>query len=150
MALESKDLLIDNIKIYSDGLVNALKDEKFLEAREYVVDLRKNLESTIDYLDAQVSIIQEQDSTKLITDPSEAARSNAEHASLAAQRARQKADHLKIASKKTEEESKRLKKAASKAERDAKKAEDAAERASKHAMKAAEHASKANREARTA
>ena len=155
MALESKELLLDNIKIYSDGLVIAMKQEKFFDAREYVVNLRKSLESTMDYLDSQISIAQEQDSASLITDPYEAARTNAERASLAAERSQQKADHLKIAAKKAEEESKRLKKAASKAEREAKKAKKDAEKAdiderkaSKHSRKAAEHATKANQEAR--
>ena len=157
MSLESKEILVDNIKIYSEGLVRALKDEKFTEAKGYIVDLRKNLESTNDYLDSQLTIIEEEDSARLITDPHEAARSHAERASLAAERAHQKADRLEVAAKKTESEAKRLKKAASRAEKDADKAEDAAKkatsdekRAAKHSIKAAEHASDANREARSA
>ena len=157
MSLESKQILIDNTKIYSEGLVQALKDEKFQDAKGYVVELRKNLDSAMDYLDSQITIIEDQNSARLITDPYEAARTNAERAALAAERAHEKADRLEMEAKKTEAEYKRLKRAASKAEKDAEKAEDAAKkatkdekRAAKHSIKAAEHASDADREARSA
>ena len=154
MSLESKEILIDDLKIYSNGLITALKQDKLIEARGYVKNLRTCLDSLTGYLESQISII-EQSRPIQNGHPFDVAKSEAEAAVLAAKRADEKAKQLEQATRDTSAESKRLKKATSHAKREAKrawsaahKAEKAERKASKESLKAAEHASTANQAAR--
>ena len=153
MALESKELMVDDLQLYSNGLITALKQDKLVEARGYVADLTGLLNSTSDYLDSQISIMEQE--RPMIAEPLDAARTEAERAMLASKRADEKAERLKKAAEYAREEGKRLKKAAGKSKKDARNARKAAEKAEKdekmaekHAQKAAEQAGKANRAAR--
>ena len=154
MTLESRELLIDDFKTYSDGLVIALKHDKLVEARDYVSSLRSCLDRLSGYLDSQILLLEESKSIEL-ANPLDIARSEAEVAVFAAKRADEKAERLESAAKETSAESKRLKKAsghakseAKKAWAAAKKAERAERKAAKESSRAAEHASKANQAAR--
>lgn len=153
MALESRELLIDDVKIYSTGLINALKQDKLVEARGYLSDLKNSLDPISKYLEAQIAFDQKGLSPDI--DPVDTARSEGDRAVLAAKRAEEKADRLERIAKETSEESKRLKKAARKAKKEAGKAWKAAEKAERAERKvaaetrqASEHASKANQAAR--
>ena len=153
MSLESRQLLIDDLKIYSEGLVNALKQDKLREAREYVASLGNAGDATLKYLDSHISLennVHDPDAT-----PSDAATTEADRAALAAKRAHEKVERLERAAKESREESKRLQKAAGIARKEAEKARKAAEKAEKaetkaqrEAKKAADQASKANQAAR--
>ena len=152
MALESKQLLVDDLKRYSDGLINALKREEFFEAREYVTSMRNVTESVSDYLASQISL---EETNHGYATASDVATTEAERAVLAAKRAKEKVERLEKAADETAEESKRLRKAAKSASKDADKARKAAERAEKsenkahrEAKKASEQAAKANQAAR--
>lgn len=154
MSLESRQLLIDDLKIYSEGLVNALKQDKLREAREYVASLENAGDATLQYLDSHLSI---ENNAQHDPDapPSDAATTEADRAALAARRAHEKVERLERAAKESGEESKRLKKAAGIARKEAEKARKAAEKAEKaenkaqkEAKKAADQASKANQAAR--
>jgi hypothetical protein len=154
VSLESKELLTDDFKIYSEGLLNALKHDKLVEARGYVSDLRISLDTISNYVNSQISYIESPRAEEL-TNPLDVARSEAEVAVFAAKRADEKAERLEKAAKETREESKRLKKAAGHAKKEAEKAWHSARRAekserkaTKESTKAAEHASKANQAAR--
>ena len=154
MSLESKDLLTDDLKIYSEGLLTALKQDKLAESRGYVSDLRNSLDTISKYVEAQISYIV----TPGVDDPqhpSDIARTEAEGAVFAAKRAQEKAERLEKLAKDTGEESKRLKKAADHAKKEAEKAWDAAKKAekaegkaTKQSTKATEQASKAKQAAR--
>lgn len=153
MSLESKELLTDDFKIYSEGLLNALKQDKLVEARGYVSDLRISLDTISNYVNSQISYMEAP--AEGLTHPMDIARSEAEIAVFAAKRAEEKAERLDKAAKDASEESKRLKKAAGHAKKEAekawnaaKKAEKAEKKARKESTKAAEHASKANQAAR--
>ena len=154
MSLESRQLLIDDWKIYSDGLVNALKQDKLREAREYVASLENVGDATTKYLDSHLSL---ENDVGLIPDATSAdtATTEADKAAFAAKRAHEKVDRLERAARESNEESKRLKKAAATARKEAEKARKAAEKAEKaetkaqkEAKKAADEASKANQAAR--
>jgi uncharacterized phage infection (PIP) family protein YhgE len=154
MSLESKELLTDDLKIYSEGLLTALKQDKLVEARGYTSDLRNSLDTISKYVEAQISFMV----TPAVEDnthPSEIARTEAEAAVFAAKRAQEKAERLEKLANDTNEESKRLKKAADHAKKEtekawnaAKKAEKAEGRANKQSTKASEQASKAKQAAR--
>lgn len=153
MALESKQLLMDDLKAYSDGLIIALKQEKFQEAKGYIINLRNVIDSASNYLDSHMSF--ETDGQRTGEAPADLARTEAERAILAAKRAQEKAERLERTAFETEEESKKLKKAAGAARKEAGKAQKAAERAEKaeskaekEARKASELANKANQAAR--
>ena len=154
MSLESKEILIDDLKIYSNGLVTALKQDKLVDARGYVTNLRANLDNLSGYLESQISIM-EQSRPNENELPFDVAKSEAEAAVLAAKRADEKAKRLEQATRDTTAEAKKLKKTASHAKKEAKRAWSAAHRAekaerkaSKESLRAAEHANKANQAAR--
>lgn len=154
MSLESRQLLIDDLRIYSEGLVNALKQDKLREAKEYVTSLRNANDAISKYLDSHISIENNEQHDPEAT-PSETATTEADRAVLAAKRAQEKVERLERATKETSEELKRLKKAAGIASKEAEKARKAAEKAEKaesksqkEANKAADQASKANQAAR--
>ncbi|MGH9993099.1 MAG: hypothetical protein ACREAZ_10745 [Nitrososphaera sp.] len=153
MALESREILIDDLDLYSKGLVNALKQEKLSEAKEYLGNIRNALETASQYVEAQLYF--EGGSTELSESSVENARTEAERAVLAAKRAAEKEERLEKAAKDALEESKRLKKAAKVAKKEsvrawkaADKAEKAENKAGKEAKRASEHATKANQAAR--
>jgi hypothetical protein len=154
VVLESKEMLVDDLQIYSNGLINALKQDKLIEARGYVADLTGALNSASNYLDSEISYLKDQ-GTPTDAEPLDAARTEADRAVMASKRADEKAERLTKAARDTNEEAKRLKKAADKSKKEAakarkaaKKAKDDERKAEKHAHKAAEHAGKANRAAR--
>lgn len=152
MMHESREIMIDDLKIYSDGLLTALKKEKLTEAREYVANMKGLLDDIGKYADVHISyetVERESDN------PLDKSRTDAERAMDAAKRAEEKAVRLDRAAKETREESKRLKKASESARKESEKAWKAAEKAEKaesnaekEAKKAAEQASKANQAAR--
>jgi hypothetical protein len=153
MSLESKELLTDDFKIYSEGLLNALKHDKLVEARGYVLDLKTSLDTISNYVNSQISYMEAPGEE--LTNSLDIARSEAEIAVFAAKRADEKAERLDKAARETGEESKRLKKAAGHAKKEAekawhaaRKAEKSERKATKESTKAAEHASKANQAAR--
>lgn len=155
MSLESKELIQDDYKIRSDGLLNALKQDKLVEARGYIPDIHNSLDSISDYLDTQIVYKEKVVQAAELDDPHDVAQSEAELAVLAAKRADEKAERLDLAAKDTSEEAKKLRKTASHAKREAKKAWKAAKnaekserRATKESRKAGEHADKANQAAR--
>ena len=154
MSLESKELLTDDLKIYTEGLLTALKQDKLVEARGYVSDLRNSLDTISKYVESQISYMVTPGMEDL-THPSDIARTKAEEAVFAAKRAQEKAERLEKLAKDTSEESKRLKKAAGHAKKEAEKAWKAAKnaekaegKATKHSTKATEQASKAKQAAR--
>jgi hypothetical protein len=153
MAFESRELLIDDVKIYSNGLINALKQDKFIEARGYLSDLRNSLEPVSKYVEAQISFADR--TYPEVTDPIEIARLEGDDAVAAAKRAEAKAERLERLAREAEDETKRLKKASRKAKKEAAKAMKAARKAEKaerkiqsEARNVAEHAGKANQAAR--
>lgn len=152
MAEESRQIMVDDLKIYSDGLTTALKQDKLAEARDYVGRMQSVLNSVSRYVEAHTLY-----DSALTTagEPSDVARSEAERAIYAARMAQQKADLLEKESEEKKEESKRLKKAAGNARREAHKARSAADKAEKaernaekQANKASEQAAKAGKAAR--
>lgn len=152
MMHESREIMIDDLKIYSDGLVNALKKEKLADAREYVANMKGLLDDVGKYVEANISY---ETVERQSDEPLDKARTDAERAMDAAKRAQEKAVRLDRAARDTDEESKRLKKAAGSARKEsekawkaAEKAEKAESKAEKEAKKAAEQASKANQAAR--
>lgn len=54
MMHKSREIMIDDLKIYSDGLVNALKMEKLAEAWEYVANMKSLLEDVGKYGEANI------------------------------------------------------------------------------------------------
>lgn len=154
MSLESKELLIDDLKIYTEGMVTALKQDKLVEAKGYVSDLRNSLDTISKYLEAQISFMVTP-GVEDATHPTDIARTEAEGAVFAAKRAQEKAERLEKLAKDTNEEAKRLKKAADHAKKEAenawnaaKNAEKAEGKATKQSTKATEQASKAKQAAR--
>lgn len=154
MSLESRHLLIDDLKIYSEGLVNALKQDKLREAKEYVTSLRNAIDVTSGYLDSQLSLENDPQQDPDAS-PFDTVSTEADRAVAAAKRAQLKLERLERAAKETNEESKRLKKAADIARKEAENARKAAEKAEKaenkahkETKKAADQASKANQAAR--
>jgi hypothetical protein len=154
MALESRELLVDDLKIYSSGLINALKQDKLVEARGYVSDLTSALEPVSSYLESQIKYEEMKPSPELV-DPRDIARTEGDRAIFAAKRAEEKVESLERLVRETSEESKRLKKIARKARKEAAKARKAAEKAEKAENKAetaartaSENAAKANQAAR--
>lgn len=136
--------MVDDLKIYSDGLTTALKHDKLAEARDYVGRMQSVLDSISRYVEAHMLY----DSAVTATgDPADIARSETERAIYAARMAQQKADLLEKESEEKKEESKRLKKAAENARKEAHKAERAAEKAEKAERKAEKEANKASEEA---
>jgi hypothetical protein len=124
MALESRELLIDDVKIYSNGLINALKQDKFVEARGYLSDLRNSLEPVSKYVEAQISFAER--TYPDATDPVQMARLDGDDAVAAAKRAEAKAERLERLAREAEDEAKRLKRASRKAKKEAAKASKAA------------------------
>lgn len=154
MALESRELLIDDLKIYSSGLINALKQDKLVEARGYISDLHNTLDPISKYLESQISYEEMKPSSDVV-DPVDVARTEGDNAILAAKRAEEKASRLERLARETSEESKRLRKASRKAKREAgkalraaKKAEKAERKIQKEARSMSEHTDKANQAAR--
>lgn len=154
MALESRELLIDDLKIYSNGLINALRQDRLVEARGYVSDLNNSLDPISKYLDSQISYEEMKPSPELV-DPLDIAKTEGDRAIFAAKRAEEKAERLERLARETSEESKRLKKASRKAKKEARKARKAAEKAERaerkvqsEARNVSEHAGKANQAAR--
>lgn len=144
MAEESRQIMVDDLKIYSDGLTTALKQDKLAEARDYVGRMKSVLDSVSRYVEAHTLY----DSALATTgDPAEVARSETERAIYAARMAQQKAELLEKEGEEKKEESKRLKKAAGNARKEARKAKRAAEKAEKAERKAGKEASKASEEA---
>lgn len=152
MAEESRQIMVDDLKIYSDGLMTALEHDKLGEAREYILRVQRILGNISRYIEAHTlydaSLVASGNATNI-------ARSDAERARYAAHMAQQKADLLEKEAKEKKEESKRLKKAAgnarkeaAKARKNAKSAEKAEQRAEKQAGKASEQAARAGQAAR--
>jgi hypothetical protein len=54
MLHESRELMTDDLKLYSEGLITALKQDKLVEAREYVANLRPLLDDISKYLDSNI------------------------------------------------------------------------------------------------
>ena len=146
MAMESRQLLIDDLKIYSDAIINALKQDKLSEAKEYLTSLRDVSEVTSGYLDSHISFDHEAENVANST-PSEAAATEADRAAISAKIAREKYQHLERSAKETSEEAKRLKKAAGLAKKESEKARKAAEKAEKAESKARKEAEKATDQA---
>lgn len=153
MALESRELLTDDVKIYSNGLITALKQDKLIEARGYLSNLRNSLDPLSEYIESQISLAETDYPED--ADPVEIARVNGDNAVAAAKRAEAKAERLEGLAREAEEETKRLKKASRKAKKEAAKASKAAKKAEKaerkiqsEARSVAEHADKANQAAR--
>ena len=153
MALESKQLLVDDLKRYSDGMIVALKKENFLEARQYVSSLHTATDSISDYVESNISLFAT--SYDGYTNATEVARTEAERAVLAAKRAQEKVVRLEQGARESADEAKRLTNAAKAARKEAEKARKAAGRAEKaeskaqkEAKKASEQANKANQAAR--
>ena len=154
MALESRELLVDDLKIYSSGLINALKQDKLVEARGYVSDLTNALVPVSSYLESQIKYEEMKPSSELV-DPLDIARTEGDRATFAAKRAEEKVENLERLVRETSEETKRLKKAtrkakseSAKARKAAAKAEKAESKAEKAARTASENAVKANQAAR--
>ena len=55
MMHKSREIMIDDLKIYSDGLVNALKKEKLAGTREYVANIKSLLDDVGKYVEASIS-----------------------------------------------------------------------------------------------
>ena len=153
MTLESRIILTDDLKLYSDGLLNALKHDELHEAREYIPSVHKTLESISEYVESHIALDENVSSTDIATH--DRAATEAERAVFAAKLAQQKAEQLERARIETLERAKRLKKAASDAMKEASKARKAADRAEKaerkaqkEVRKAAEMAGRANQAAR--
>ena len=85
MALESRELLVDDLKIYSNGLINALRQDRLVEARGYVSDLSNSLDPISKYLDSQISYEDMKPSPEL--DPMDIAKTEGDRAIFAAKRA---------------------------------------------------------------
>ena len=130
MSLESRQLLIDDLKIYSEGLVNALKQDKLREAKEYVASLRNAGDATSTYLDSHLSLENNAQNDPDAT-ASDTATTEADKAASPSKRAHEKVERLERAARESSEESKRLKKAAGIARKEAEKARKAADQASK-------------------
>lgn len=145
MAQESKHLMLDDLKIYSDGLIVALKQDKLVEAKGYVATMGNLLETISKYLESQISY--ENESQEKSLEPTDTARTEAERAVLAAKRAWEKTERLEKLSKETSDEAKRLKKATENAKKEAWKADKAAEKAEKAERKTEEAAKKVSEEA---
>lgn len=152
--MESRQLLIDDLRIYSDAIITALKQDKLREAKEYLTSLRDASEATSGYLDSHISFDYEAENVANST-PSAAAATEADRAAISAKIAHGKFQHLMKSAKETKEEAKRLKKAADfakkeseKARKAAEKAEKAESKAQKEADKAADQATKASQSAR--
>jgi hypothetical protein len=90
MSLESKELLHDDFKLRSDGLLNALRQDKLGEARSYIPDIRNSLDSISNYLDAQKVYAMEVAEATHLDEPKDVARSEAEIAVQAAKRAKKR------------------------------------------------------------
>ncbi len=146
MAQESKHLMLDDLKIYSDGLIVALKQDKLVEAKEYVTTMGNLLETISKYLESQISYENESQEQKSL-EPTDTARTEAERAVLAAKRAWEKTERLEKLSKETSDEAKRLKKVTENAKKEARKADKAAEKAEKAERKTEEAAKKVSEEA---
>jgi hypothetical protein len=153
MALESRQILIDDLKRYSDALVLTLKKENFLEAREYVSNVRTVTESISDYVESNISLLAT--SYDGYKNPTEIAHNEAERAVLSSKRAQEKVERLERAARDSANDAKRFNKAANEARKEAGRARKAAEKAEKdelkaqhEAKKAAEQANKANQAAR--
>ena len=54
MAEESRQIRVDDLKIYSDGLTTALKQDKLAEARDYVGRMKSVLDSVSRYVEAHI------------------------------------------------------------------------------------------------
>ncbi len=84
MMHKSREIMIDDLKICSDGLVNTLKKERLAEAREYVANMKSLLDDVGKYVEASISY---ETVERQSDEPLDKARTDAERAMDAAKRA---------------------------------------------------------------
>jgi len=102
MIHESREIMIDDLKLFLDGLVNALKKEKLAKASKYAANMKALIDDIGKYIEANISyetVEQQSD------EPLDKVRTDAERAMDAAKRTEEKAVRIDSAAKDTEEES---------------------------------------------
>ena len=80
--------MTDDLKIYSEGFLNALKHDKLVEARGHVSDLKTSVDAISNYVNSQISCMEAPGEE--LTNPLDVARSEAEIAVFAAKRGMKK------------------------------------------------------------
>jgi len=144
--------MLNDTKIYVDGLAGTLERKEFKESAEYLNRIRNILDSISQYIESSLADMQKDYESE---EPRERARTDAGWALEAAKKAEEKAVSLEKSAKDRGEEAKKLNKAAQEAWKEANKAKEAAnkavqaeKKASKQANKASEQADKAREAAR--
>ncbi len=143
--------MLNDVKVYSDGLLTSLAQKKFTESDEYIGRIRNILNTISEYIESHRAEEKKPDSGE----PLEVARTEADRAAYAARMTEGRVASLESSVKEKSEEIKRLKRSLGQARKEAKKAKAASKKAivaerkaAKQAIKATEAADKAREAAR--